>query len=104
MHVISRQERPRPPLPERLRLGPKLAPRFLGRQQPAAHRNPNPAVSLPPISESRQRRKACIKLGARLQKMRRLARVPLRKISAPSELPRRLKIALRQRKELSRRL
>jgi hypothetical protein len=47
---------------EHLRLGPKLAPRFLGRQQPAARRNPNPAASLPPISESPQRRKACIKL------------------------------------------
>src|SRR3954469_5182390 len=104
MHVISRRRGLGLHSREHLRLGPKLAPRFFGRQQPAARRNPNPAASLPPISESPQRRKACIKLGARLQKMRRLARVPFRKLSAPSELPRRLKIALRQRQELSRRL
>jgi hypothetical protein len=57
---------------EHLRLGPKLAPRFLGRQQPAARRNPNPAASLPPVSESPQQRKASIKPWARLRKTRRV--------------------------------
>jgi hypothetical protein len=55
---------------EHLRLGPKLAPRFLGRQQPAALRNPNPAASLPPISESPQRRKAFTQTMGKIAKSR----------------------------------